>query len=181
MCTVLFGTVLFCTVLFYTIQLCTAPFCTILFCIVLHCTVLYCSFQCTEDTLSISPAEGPAPPLLCGNLTGQHIYTRYTARRVVPIWYSFLFIPHEKIRTSQLFFSSIEVTSRVSKCHHLAVMRRGKILLTLRKVLRFLFASWKIHDFIHFLNSFVHFYPLYKQVSHFLVQSKILTAHKNPL
>ena len=70
-CTVFF-TVLFCEVLVSTVLVCTVLFCTVLYC-------LHCHIQCTEDTLSISPAEGPAPPLLCGNLTGQHIYTRYTA------------------------------------------------------------------------------------------------------
>ena len=44
---------------------------------------------------------------------------------------------------------------RVFKRHRLTVVRRRKILLTPRKILRFLCTSWKIHDF----NNFCPFLP----------------------
>ena len=54
--------------------------------------------------------------------------------------------------------------SRVSKCHRLTVVQRRKIKLTLRKVLRFLRANWKIHAFSSFSELFVIFYPLYEHI-----------------
>jgi hypothetical protein len=32
--------------------------------------------QCVEDSLAVAGGEGPSPPLLCGQLAGQHLYTR---------------------------------------------------------------------------------------------------------
>ena len=61
----------------------------------------------------------------------------------------------------------MESGSRVSKCHRLTVVRRRKISLTLCNILKFVCAKWKIHDFIHFLNLFVPFYPLYEHVHRF--------------
>ena len=43
---------------------------------------------------------------------------------------------------------------RVSKFYHFTVVGWHKILLTLRKILVFVLANYKIHDFFHFPNLF---------------------------
>ena len=37
--------------------------------------------QCLSDTLVIVPAEGPAPPVICGQNSGQHMYVSLSGER----------------------------------------------------------------------------------------------------
>ena len=62
-------------------------------------------------------------------------------------------------RTSKIFLSvllSASVKSRVSKSHGLTVLRLCKILLTLRKILRFVCANWKFMHFYLFYSFCIH-------------------------
>ena len=51
--------------------------------------------------------------------------------------------------------------NRVYKCHRLTVVRRCQISLTLRNILRFASASWKIHDFINFFFTLLSIFSLF--------------------
>ena len=37
--------------------------------------------QCLSDTMIIVPGEGPAPPIICGENSGQHVYTSLSGER----------------------------------------------------------------------------------------------------
>ena len=37
--------------------------------------------QCQQDRFIVTAAEGPSPPVICGENTGQHMYTSLTGQK----------------------------------------------------------------------------------------------------
>ena len=80
------------------------------------------------------------------------------------------------------------VFTRASKCHKYMNLCVHKILLTLRKILRFVHANWKLITLVIFLYFLVHLYLLCVHLKVFLSifllkisTSKILTAQESLL
>ena len=71
-------------------------------------------------------------------------------QKCITLWWSGGLIRQGGSEQRICIWKCVHDRARVSKYHRLTVVRQRKIPLTLRKILRFVCASWKIPDFIHF-------------------------------